>query len=241
MSQHFTYLNFIPNPDVQKFICALGLGGALIWTAKSLGDRLTSKSPDSFVVPSEKVDLLGVVDMLVEAFFNFFDSVLGSKNRKHAPFVATVFFFTLTANLLGVLPGFPPITNCVWINVGMALVVFFYFNICGIKENGLFGYIRHFAGPVSGFLLFLVGPVIFVAELFSTLIRPFTLNLRLYWNIKGDHILMETLHNLLGPFSIGVVSPLYLLAVFVSFMQAFVFSMLTMIYLLLATAHEEEH
>jgi F-type H+-transporting ATPase subunit a len=125
--------------------------------------------------------------------------------------------------------------------VGLALLVFVYFNAYGIWENGLLGYLRHFAGPVSGSLLFLVGPVIFCAEIFSTLLRPFTLNLRLYWNIKADHILMETIHNLLGPFSIGVASPLFVLALFVSFMQAFVFAMLTMIYVLLATAHEEDH
>jgi F-type H+-transporting ATPase subunit a len=241
MSQHFTYLNFIPNPDIQMFVCALVLGGALIGIAKKLGEQLDRMSPEEFAVPKEKASLLGVADLMVESFVKIYDSVLGSKNRKHISFVVTIFFFVLFSNLLGIIPGVPPITNCIWLNVGIALVVFIYFNACGIKENGLAGYLRHFAGPVSGALLFLVGPIIFCAEIFSTLLRPFTLNLRLYWNIKADHILMETIHNLLGPFSIGLASPLFVLALFVSLMQAFVFSMLTMIYVLLATAHEEDH
>lgn len=243
MADHFTYLSFIPNADVQRFVAGLALGGAFIWLSKGWGEQLRKDKAESFksrLVPS-KLDTLGVVDWLVERFFCFHDSVLGEKNRKHAPFVATIFFFILAANLIGIFPGMPAITNCIWINVAVALFVFIYFNAYGIMEHGLIGYLRHFAGPLSGGLLFLIGPMIFAAEILSTVLRPFTLNLRLYWNIKGDHILMEMIHHLLGPYSIGIASPLFVLALFVSFMQAFVFAMLTMIYVLLATEHEDEH
>ena len=241
VSEHFTYLNFIPNPDVQKLIAALALGGLMVSLAKRWGDKLSRTQDESLVYPDEQITGFGLVDWIVEKFFAFHDSILGVENRKHLPFVSTVFFFVLLANLVGIIPGVPAITNSIWINVALALIVFVYFNGYGIKTHGFLGYLRHFAGPLSGALLFIVGPIIFLAEILSTFLRPFTMNLRLYWNIKGDHILMEMVHNLLGPYAIGIASPLFILALFVSFMQAFVFGMLTMIYVLLATQGDHDH
>ena len=148
------------------------------------------------------------------------------------PFTASLFLFLLAANLLGLVPGMPAITTTVWVNVGMALVVFLYFNYLGIKEHGLLSYLKHFCGPV-----WLLAWFIFPLEIFSTCLRVLTLNLRLYWNINADHEVLNIFTNLIGPFA----APFYVMGVFVCFMQAFIFTTLTMVYILLATQHEEGH
>jgi F-type H+-transporting ATPase subunit a len=234
MAAGYNYLShFVYGADEQKFAAAVIVGAGLALGGKMLTRRLTTpRGVTSAVVPERKLSVFGAVDFIVESFVNFHDSVLGKENRHHASFTGSIFFFLLVSNLLGLVPGMPAITTTVWINVGMALVVFGYFNTWGVKANGLIGYIKHFAGP----MLFLA-PFLFPLEIFSTCLRVVTLNLRLYWNITADHMVLEIFTGMLGP-----VMPvlLYVLGTFVSFMQAFIFTTLTMVYILLATQHEEE-
>ncbi|MFM1848283.1 MAG: synthase subunit [Pseudomonadota bacterium] len=234
MASGYNYLSHLTaDPNLQKFSLALMLGGGLVLAGKALAGRLsTPHGVESAIVPDKKLTLFGAVDFVIEAFLNYHDSVLGKDNRHHFPFTASVFFFLLLSNFLGLVPGMPAITTTVWINVGMAFVVFFYFNGWGIKANGLWGYIKHFFGPMAALAWFF-----FPLEIFSTCLRVLTLNLRLYWNITADHMVLEIFTNMLGP-----ISPLVFLALgtFVCFMQAFIFTTLTMVYILLATQHEED-
>jgi F-type H+-transporting ATPase subunit a len=82
-----------------------------------------------------------------------------------------------------------------------------------------------------------MAPFMFVLEIFSISLRILTLNLRLYWNIKADHVVVSTFTDLLGH---GLPAGFYVMGTFVSFMQAFVFTTLTMVYILLASQHDEE-
>jgi len=189
------------------------------------------------VVPNSKLTLGSFFDFFVHAFVNFQDSILGKHNRKFLPFTGTLFLFILASNLLGLVPGIPAVTTSVWINVTMAVVVFVYFNYLGIKENGLMGYLKHFCGPFTRGPLLLIGICLFLLEVFLTLpIRILTLNLRLYWNITGDHTVVGLFTELLPP---GLPVVFYVLGTFVCFMQAFIFTTLTMVYILLATQHQE--
>ncbi|RIL08543.1 MAG: ATP synthase F0 subunit A [Proteobacteria bacterium] len=235
MAGHTTYLSYIiPDENWQKFGLALTLGAGLILLGKALTSRLSTKSEmEGAIIPAEKLDTFGFFDFFVESFQKFYDSILGSEDRRHMPFVATIFLFIFCANLLGLIPGMPAITTTVWVNVAMALVVFIYFNWQGIKANGVIGYLKHFCGPIA-----FLAPIIFILEIVSTCIRLLTLNLRLYWNISADHIVLGTFTDLAPA---GVPALFYAMGTFVSFMQAFVFTVLTMIYILLAVQHEEEH
>ena len=230
---HYTYLqHIVENPDWQKFISAIVLGGAMIGIGSVLTKRLaTADGVKQSVIPSEKLSVFGFVDFAFEKWVLFQDSILGKEYREHAPFTATLFFFILFANLLGLVPGIPAITTSVWINVGMALVVFWYFNSQGVKAHGVVGYLKHFAGP-----LWWLAWLIFPLEILSTTLRILTLNLRLYWNINADHIVLGVFTELV-PFIVPVV--FFALGTFVAFMQAFVFSLLTMVYIQLASHHEE--
>jgi len=240
MAAHYTYLDHIlpqltaDQSSIQKGVAALIFGAALVLFGRMLTYKLrTPEGLDMAVVPEKKVTLFGFFDVFIETFMKYHDSVLGKERRKHASFVATIFFFIFLSNILGLIPGMPAITTTVGVNVAMALAVFLYFNIQGAKEQGVWNYIKHFMGPVL-----LMAPIMFPIEIVSTCVRVLVLNLRLYWNISADHIVLGIFSELLPPFT---AFPVYFLGLFISFMQAFIFTTLTMIYILLAVQHEEGH
>lgn len=240
MAAGYNYLQHFISPSVaqadewQKFTMAVLLGAGMILVGRKAAARLSSAGgTEQSLIPSERPSLFGFVDFLIESFVKFQDSVLGHHGRKYLPFTGTLFFFLLIGNLLGLVPGVPAMTTTVWVNVGIALVVFFYFNSFGVREHGIVGYLKHFAaGPI------LLAPFLFPLEIFSTILRVLTLNLRLYWNISADHLVLHIFTEMLGPLA---PVPLYILGTFVCFMQAFIFTTLTMVYILLATQHEEGH
>lgn len=235
MADHYTYLSsFIPDPNQQKFVTALLLGTGLVFLGRKLTGRLTSSGAvEDAIVPDKRLNWFGFFDLFLETFVRFHDSVVGEENRRFVPFSASVFVFILFSNLLGLIPGMPAITTTVWINVALAFVVFFYFNFQGCKANGVIGYLKHFAGPFWWLAWFM-----FPLEIFSTCLRILTLNLRLYWNITADHMVLGIFTDLV-PLLVPVI--FYVLGTFICFIQAFIFTTLTMVYLLLAVQHEEEH
>ena len=240
MEGHYTYLNSLGlhDPNAQGFVTALAIGSALLFvgaqSANILARRRKSLGVEHGVVPDKKITISGVLDFFIESFVAFQDSVLGKENRKYLPLTATIFLYTFLLNIIGIIPGMPAATTTVWLTVPVALLIFISFNYFGIKEHGLVNYMKHFAGPVWWLAWFIL-PL----ELFGTVLRILTLNLRLYWNITADHIVLGIMSDLV-PFVVPVV--FYALGTFVCFMQAFVPTVLTMIYIMLATQHEEgEH
>jgi F-type H+-transporting ATPase subunit a len=257
--EHFSYFNFLtPNPDLQKIALAVALGGGLVALAlkakaglpssfssgssllESSATTLSSREIESAKL-NPKFSLTGFFDTFIEFFAKYQDSILGKTNRRYLPFTATLFFFILSSNLIGLIPGMPAITTSVWVNVGMAVVVFFYFNFLGIKENGIKSYLAHFFATMTKWPLVVVGFLVFLLEAVISLpLRILTLNMRLYWNITADHIILDLFTNLLPPFFPFIF---YFLATFVCFMQAFIFSTLSMVYILLAVGDgsQDEH
>ena len=232
MHEHFSYIGLlVKGPILQKFYTAIILVLFLILVEFYVSKQVSTKEKRQKYIIPKRFSLVGLFDFFVEAFVNYQDGILGVENRKYAPFTGSVFLFLLLANLLGLIPGMAAITTTVTINLAVALVAFIYFNSMGVKANGLCGYLKHFAGPVIG-----LAPLIFCIEVFSTSLRVLTLNLRLYWNISADHLLMSSFMDL-SPI-LGVVT--YFLGFFVAFVQAFVFTTLTIVYIQLAIQHSEE-
>jgi len=231
---HYNFFqHFNSDENVQKISAAALVVLFLIVVGKALTSRLASRAQiESAIVPEEKISLFGLFDFMIESFVSFQDSILGKENRRYLSFTATVFFTILFCNLLGLIPGMPAATTTVWLNVGIAFVVFVFFNLEGIRANGLIGYLKHFCGPIV-----LLAPFILPLELISTCLRLLTLNLRLYWNITADHTVLATFIDLT---KLVVPCFFYAMGTFVAFMQAFIFTTLTMIYILLATQHDEE-
>ena len=158
-------------------------------------------------------------------------NIFGSENkaRKFLPLLGGSFLFIFFSNLLGVFPGFYPATQNLNSTLAMSLVIFFTYNYLGFKEHGA-GYLKHFMGPV----LYLAPLMIFI-EVVSHLVRPASLSLRLFWNMFGDHLVLQIFSNL-TPY---IVPAIFIgLGVFVSFLQAFIFTILSSIYISLSTSHD---
>lgn len=171
--------------------------------------------------------------------------IIGEHGYRHLPIVATFGILILVSNLMGQFPMFMSPTASVNVTFALGITSFVYYNYVGIAENGLLGHLRHFAGPRLPLLMALfITPLIFVIELISNSIRPFTLGVRLFANMFSDEQVFVQITNLYPPFTQFLVPlALTLLGVFVAFVQAFVFTLLSMIYIgeVSHAPHDEHH
>ncbi len=159
---------------------------------------------------------------------NFTVETMGEDGRRVFPVLATIFLFILTCNFMGLVPGFDSATNSVNTNAAMALFVFVYYNYWGIRNWGP-GYIKHFMGPMPA-----LAPMMIILEFMSHLARPLSLTLRLFGNVRGEELVLILLF-MLAP--IAATFPIYFLFMLADFIQAFVFFMLTLVYLKGAFEH----
>ncbi len=158
------------------------------------------------------------------------ESQVGHEGRRYLAYFGTVFIFILFANLLGIVPGFESPTMVPYVPVGCALATFVYYNLVGLQAQGLFKYLAHFAGPMP-----FLAPLMIPIELTSHLARPLSLSVRLYANMyAGEQVTLVFLS--LTYFLIPAV--FMALHVFVSFLQAYIFVLLTMLYVAGAVAHD---
>lgn len=160
-------------------------------------------------------------------------SIIGEHGYRHLPVVATFGILILVSNLMGQFPMFMSPTASVNVTFALGISSFVYYNYVGISENGFLGHIAHFAGPRLPLLMALIiTPLIFMIELISNSIRPFTLGVRLFANMFSDEQVFVQITNLAPPFTQFLVPlVLTLLGVFVAFVQAFVFTLLSTIYI----------
>lgn len=185
---------------------------------------------DSAVLPEERLTLRTFAEVFIEYFYDLAKNVMDAdRAKKYFPIIGGSALFVFFANVLALIPGMPVATSHLGITLGSALVVFVAFNVYGIKEQG-FGYIKHLMGP-AWYLAWLIFPV----ELISLCVRPVTLAVRLMLNMAVDHLILGIF---LGFFALVVPLPVMLLGVIVVLVQTLVFTLLTCIYIGLATEHE---
>ena len=172
-------------------------------------------------------------------------SIVGEHGYRHLPVVATFGILILVSNLMGQFPLFMSPTASVNVTFALGIASFVYYNYVGIAENGLLGHLRHFAGPRLPILMaIIITPLIFTIELISNSIRPFTLGVRLFANMFSDEQVFVQITNLYPPFTQFLVPlALTLLGVFVAFVQAFVFTLLSTIYIgeVSHAPHDDHH
>lgn len=198
-----------------------------------LGLRARSAlAADGAVIPDASLSARNIFELLVESIGGLARSVIGHHSERYVPILATFFIFILCSNLLGLLPGFLPPTSDFDITFGLGVCSFLIFNYYGFKEQGM-GYLAHFAGPFW-WLAWLIFPL----EIIGVLVRPFSLGLRLFGNLFGDHLVLEIFTDLT---KVGIPVIFYFLGTLVAVIQAFVFTLLSMIYVALSVAHHDEH
>jgi F-type H+-transporting ATPase subunit a len=160
--------------------------------------------------------------------------VMGKEEaRKYLPLVATIGLFVAVANLVGVVPGFEAPTASLNMTLALALVVFVYYNFEGIRRNGVIKYFAHFLGPVW-WLAWLMFPI----EIVSHVSRVISLSFRLFGNVKGDDMFLMVIL-MLAPWIFPMIP--FALLTFMALLQAFIFMMLTYVYLGGAVLIADDH
>ena len=186
------------------------------------------------------VDNPGTLQILLEDIVGFIveqlEGLMGHKGRKFLPLVGTVFVFILLANLMGQIPGLGSPTSNVNVPFALALVVWLYYHIEGVKAQGIANYLLHFAFPPG--VPKAMAPLMLPIELISHLSRVLSLTLRLFGNIFGEHLVVLIIGSIV-PFLAPL--PIQMLGLIVGPLQAFIFMTLTAIYLASATAVDEHH
>lgn len=176
-----------------------------------------------------------LVEVLMEFFLDMVETSIGQMGRVFFPFVATLGIYILVGNLLGLVPGGNAPTSSLNTTVALALPVFFLTHYYGIKIHK-FSYIKHFVGPIRSLPALPLMILMFVIEVIGHLARPLTLSVRLFGNMVAKHKIILILL-ILSP--AVVPTAILALGVLVSVIQAFVFVLLTTLYL--AGAVEEAH
>lgn len=181
-----------------------------------------------------------VAELAVEGIKNFVEETMGHHGKKYFPFIATFGIYILISNLLGLIPGLLPPTANLNTTAGLAIIVFCATHIIGVKEHGI-KYLKHFVGPIGGLPLVLkliMFPLMIFVETISHLVRPVSLSLRLFGNIMGHELIVGVLLMLM-PLAYPLLALSTALGVLVVFIQAFIFSLLSMMYI--GSALEEAH
>ncbi|HEX2734236.1 MAG TPA: F0F1 ATP synthase subunit A [Polyangiaceae bacterium] len=199
----------------------------------ALATRVRSQLTDtaSAVIPDTSLTLRTFMEAFIGYFHDMAKNMMGPvRAKKYFPLIGASALFVFFSNILALLPGFPVPTSHLSVTAGCALVVFVLFNVYGLMANGS-AYIKHLFGPA-----WYLAPLLFVIEVISLCVRPVTLAVRLMLNMAVDHLIMGIL---LSMFPLFLPLPVMVLGVLVIAVQTLVFTMLTCIYIGLATEHLE--
>lgn len=230
---HFNWLQLLPFADHHYLHIYTAAAVTLLLIGIAIAGRLALGSGEAAVMPASRFSLRGLIELVTEFIAGIAELMMGEQGRKFVPMFASIFFFIWITNLAGLIPGMTAATENFNTTLAIGLFSFVIYNFYGIKENGM-SYLKHFFGPVLW-----LAPLMLVIEIISHMIRPLTLGLRLQGNMMADHTVLGIFVNLFSSvWFIPVPAVFYGMGIFVSSMQAFVFTMLSMIYISLAIAHD---
>ncbi len=170
-------------------------------------------------------------ELIISGMEEFMVDLTGEEGRWFFPIIATIFIYIAVSNLLGLVPGFYPPTASINTTAACAIPVFVFTHVIGIKYHGV-KYIKHFLGPVWWLI-----PIVMPIEIIGHLARVLSLSFRLFGNITGHELVLMILFMLAGAFFAPL--PIMAMGIFVAFVQAFVFFLLSIMYF--SGAMEEAH
>ncbi len=208
----YTPENAVPWYTVM-FILACLFSLVVIWILKG---KLSSDDPEHGQLTLEA----GVL-----AIRNLLEDNVGPHGLKYFPVIATFGVLILVSNLMGLIPGLMSPTAATPVTFALGISSFVYYNYIGIKENGLMGHLKHFAGPIIW-----LAPLMFPIELISNFVRPLSLGIRLFGNLFGDEQILGTITKL-SPWGFLLPVVIMPLSLFVAFMQTFIFVLLSILYI----------
>jgi F-type H+-transporting ATPase subunit a len=198
-------------------------------------------------------------EVVIGGLYDMFQAILGDQARRFAPYLGTLFIFIICNNLFGLIPlGHSATASFVNTTLALGLMTFCYVQYVGIKENGIGGYLYHFAGQPKSGIEWVFAIMIFPLEVMGELIKPISLSLRLFGNIFGEDTLIAVMvilgvglmHFILDMVGAGGLTswfpgfpfqvPFYAIALIGSTVQALVFTLLSTIYIALMLPHGHE-
>jgi F-type H+-transporting ATPase subunit a len=226
MEHGYTWLHDLPIPEH----VATAILVALLLVVFGLRVRSKLANTEAALQPEDGVTARNVAEIAVEFVSGLAQGVIGHNAERCVPLLAAFFVYILVSNLVGLVPGFVPPTSNFNTTLGLGLVSFLAYNAYGMREHGVGGHLKHLLGPVIW-----IAPLMLVVELFSHAFRPISLGIRLFANMFADHEVVSIFTNLTK-----LVIPVlfYVLGAFVAVVQAFVFTMLSAIYISLSMAHD---
>lgn len=221
-------MDLIVNPEVVPHYVSYAFLASLLLVGVSLAIR----GKLSLVPRGTQNVLETLIDMVLRLAE---DNIGHHFGRTFFPLIATLFFFILVCNFMGLIPGFASPTSNLNTNAAMAVPVFLATHVYGLKAHKL-GYLKHFLGPIRSIAALPLMLIMFFVEAIGHLARPVTLSVRLFGNMTAKHIILLVL-GILVPAIVPIA--ILILGVLVSVVQAYVFALLTTLYL--AGAVEEAH
>ena len=183
--------------------------------------------------------------------------LLGESWKRHFPFIATIFLVVLVNNIVGIIPGCKPGTGTISTTAALAICSFVYFIVCGVKKHGALGYAKSLAPAGVAFPL---NALVWLIEVFSTILRLITLAVRLFCNLFAGHVVMGTFAILASLFFepmieafslatavqagasvlwVGILRVISVVEIMVAAIQAYVFALLSAVYIQIAESDEE--
>lgn len=217
-----------PHAPIPNYMVMSGLVMVIITgVGLFIRSRLSVENPGKFQI---------VLEDLVRAVRGLLEEWIGPTGPKYMPLVATLGIFILMGNYMGLVPGLMAPTSSINVTLGCAITIWVYYHFQGIKAQGIGPYLKHFAAPPGAPLL--LAPIMLPIEVISHFSRVMSLSLRLFGNVFGEELVIAILFSII-PFLIPL--PMMLLGLVTGGLQAFIFMLLSIIYLQGAVAVEHHH
>ena len=229
MEHGFSWVGAIPGLDkLPSHSVTATLVAFLVLAAAWLARRQLDAAADP-LIPDGRPSARQLFEVITSFIDDMVQGMIGHHGRETVPLLATLFTFILFANLIGLLPGFTPPTGNLGTTFGLGIVSFLIYNYLGFREHGV-AYLKHFIGPVIW-----LAPLMAIVEVLSHVFRPVSLAIRLFGNMFADHLVLGIFTDLT---KLVIPVAFYVLGAFVCVLQAFVFTILSTVYIALAVAHD---
>ena len=222
--------------SITKAVLFLWIGTVVTFLLLFFGSRALKNRPGAYQVIVEEIYGFGS---------NSLAGQMGEGGKKWFPYTLSLFMFVLVLNLIGLVPYSFPVTSSISFTLTLALLTFILVQFQGVRSNGLGGYVAAFVPPNLPLKIFFV-PFMFLIEIISELSKPLTLAMRLYANILAGHLLIFIFLSFIlyfGTYMAVVSVPLavifFAFEVFVAVLQAYIFAILTQVYIEIAMYRKE--
>jgi len=190
--------------------------------------RVRLGTGEEAIIPAGRFSVRGFFEVVTEYWYDLSKQIIGDDGPLYVPLAAAIFIFIFFNNMIGLIPGMTSPSSNLNTSFSIGVFSFVYYNYIGLRHGGLH-YFQQFLGPIWWLM-----PLILPIEILSHAFRPLTLGLRLEANMLADHTVLGVFHQLVP---IGIPIPFYAMGVVISLLQAFVFALLTLVYVMLAKSH----